>query len=64
MKKIIQVFGVLLAILIASSILSGADVAFVKTWYSAPEMFSKFILTVLTMVLFVKATIKIINRFI
>ncbi|MBJ8888716.1 hypothetical protein I5415_09280 [Citrobacter sp. FDAARGOS_156] len=63
MKKIIRLAGVFVAVLIASSVLSGAGVAFTETWYPAPEVFSKFILVISTMLFFVKILLKAANKF-
>lgn len=63
MKKIIRLVGVFVAVLVASSVLSGAGVAFTETWYPAPEAFSKFILVISTMTFFVQISLKVANKF-
>ncbi|ENG7701283.1 TPA: hypothetical protein M5M72_001730 [Citrobacter freundii] len=63
MKKIIRLAGVFVAVLVASSVLSGAGVAFTETWYPAPEVFSKFILVISTMLFFVQVLLGILNKF-
>ncbi|EPJ2031828.1 hypothetical protein ACTE87_004560 [Escherichia albertii] len=59
MRKMIKMLIVLLAILAATSILGGAGVEFTETWYLAPETFSKFIVTIITIGVFTKISVKV-----
>lgn len=63
MESIKKALCILLSVFVSSSILSGANVAFPDTWYSAPEAFSKFILIIATMFFFSQLFLKLTNKF-